>query len=96
MKKRKDFPIYTGLLKYFPDALMEVARTSQVANDQHNPGEPLHWDRTKSVDQMDALMRHATDYARGDELDEDGCYHLSKVAWRALAQLQIDIEKNQH
>lgn len=89
---RKNFPMYSGLLKYFPLALMEVARTSKIANDQHNPGMELHWDRSKSTDQLDALMRHLKDYSEGTKIDEDRCYHLAKVAWRALAQLQLDIE----
>ncbi len=89
---RKQFALYSGLLKYFPKALMEVARTSQVANEQHNPNEPLHWAREKSSDHLDALMRHLKDYAEGEKIDEDGCYHLSKVIWRGCAQLQIDLE----
>jgi len=58
MKNRKEYPLFSGLLKYFPDALMEVAHTSWIGNEQHNPGLPLHWDRTKSTDEADALMRH--------------------------------------
>ena len=45
---RKEYPLYSGLLKYFPDALMEVANCSYKGNEQHNPGTALHWDRSKS------------------------------------------------
>jgi len=85
---RKQTPIYSGVLAYFPAALAEVARCSFVGNEQHNPGTPLHWDRAKSGDELDALMRHLRDHADGIVFDDDGITHLTKVAWRALAALQ--------
>lgn len=87
---RKGIPLYSGLIKYFPDALAAVARLSKIGNDQHNPGEPLHWAREKSGDELDALMRHIID--AGTE-DTDGVLHSTKVAWRALANLQKELEK---
>ena len=87
--KRKDTPITTGVLDYFPAALAEVARVSKAGNDQHNPGEPLHWARGKSSDHADCLLRHMID--RGSR-DKDGHRHTAKVAWRALALLQEEIE----
>lgn len=90
---RKDIKIFTGVLKYFPDALREIAILSKIGNDQHNKGESLHWAREKSTEHMDSLTRHLIDYASGQELDEDGASHLSKIAWRALAQLQTELEK---
>jgi len=86
---RKDTPVATGVVDYFPDALNEVARCSKVGNDQHNAGEPLHWARGKSTDESDALMRHFID--RGT-IDTDGVRHSAKVAWRALALLQKELE----
>jgi hypothetical protein len=88
-KTRKRHPLYSGLLKYFPDACMDVAHCSWVGNEQHNPGEPLHWAREKSTDQEDALMRHLKD---AGTIDSDGIRHSAKVAWRALAMLQLEIE----
>lgn len=87
---RKDYPVASGVLFYFPDAIREVARVSKVGNDQHNPDQPLHWDRSKSKDHEDCLLRHLLD--RGT-LDSDGMRHSAKVAWRALAMLQLEIEK---
>jgi hypothetical protein len=73
-KERKDTPVYSGVLKYFPNALAEVARVSKAGNDQHNPGKALHWDRSKSKDELDALTRHLLDRAAGDEFDRrQGC-----------------------
>lgn len=91
-KKRKDTPVFSGVLKYFPDAIMEVARVSKVGNDQHNPGEPMHWAKEKSSDEPDALVRHLIDHGKGIVFDTDGQRHLSKVAWRALALLQRELE----
>lgn len=93
-KTRKGIPIYTGFIKYFPDAICAVAELSRVGNDQHNPGKPLHWDRSKSGDELDALMRHLIDEASGVQVDTDNVRHLTKVAWRALAQLQKAVEND--
>src|SRR4249920_3358829 len=87
---RKQRPVGTGVLDYFPDALLAVAHCSWVGNEQHNPGSDLHWDRSKSKDEADALIRHFLD--RGT-VDTDGVRHSAKVAWRALALLQKEIER---
>lgn len=88
-KERKERPIGTGVIDYFPDAIAAVAHVSFIGNQQHNPGSPLHWDRTKSTDEADCLMRHFVD--RGT-FDSDGIRHSAKMAWRALALLQKEIE----
>lgn len=89
-KERKDTPIGTGVLDYFPDALAAVAYCSFVGNRQHNPGQPLHWAKDKSNDHADCLIRHYMD--RGTT-DSDGVRHSAKLAWRALALLQTEIDK---
>jgi hypothetical protein len=58
---RKALPLCTGVLDYFPDALIAVAEVSRIGNDQHNPGQPLHWAKEKSTDEADALARHLID-----------------------------------
>lgn len=88
-QERKNLPIGTGVLDYFPDALAEVSKASLAGNKQHVPGEPLHWDRTKSKDESDALIRH---FLERGTMDEDGVRHSAKMAWRALALLQKEIE----
>ena len=89
--KRKEIPVYSGVLKYFPDAIKEVARCSYRGNQQHNPNKKLHWDRSKSGDELDALSRHLLD---AGTFDSDGIRHSAKVAWRALANLQKEIEND--
>lgn len=86
---RKALPIWTGVVEYFPDALLEVAAVSKAGNDQHNPGQPLHWAREKSTDQLNTAARHMMQ--RGTK-DTDGRRHLAKAAWRILAELQLEIE----
>ena len=88
--ERKGLPITTGVLDYFPLALAAVAQVSKAGNDQHNPGQPLHWARGKSTDHHDCIARHLID--RGT-LDTDGQRHSAKLAWRALAALQVELEQ---
>jgi hypothetical protein len=86
---RKNAPVARGVLDYFPDALMAVAELSRIGNEQHNPGQPMHWAKEKSTDHADCIVRHLIE--RGT-LDTDGQRHAAKVAWRALALLQTEIE----
>lgn len=87
--ERKAIPVGTGFIDYFPDAMVAVAKLSKIGNDQHNPGKPLHWDRSKSGDESDALMRH---FLERGTIDTDGVRHSAKVAWRAMALLQKELE----
>lgn len=86
---RKRYPVTTGFLDYFPMAVMEVANLSRIGNEQHNKGLPVHWSRGKSNDHADCLVRHLL--CRGT-FDTDGIRHSAKVAWRALALLQLELE----
>ena len=85
---RKAVPLVRGLLDYFPAACAEVANVSRVGNEQHNPGQDIHWAWGKSNDHADCIVRHLMD--RGT-LDSDGLRHSAKVAWRALALLQEEL-----
>ena len=46
-KQRKETPIFSGVLRYFPDAMADVAKCSFAGQQQHNPDKPLAWDRDK-------------------------------------------------
>lgn len=101
---RKRAPMFAGLVSYFPDALAEEAKVSFEGGQKHTPGEPPRWAREKSTDHLDCFIRHAADYAKHlaearvaqgtqtpvptREMIED----MAKVAWRAHAQCQIDVE----
>lgn len=87
---RKGRPLFFGCMRYFPDALLAVAQLSRVANEQHNPGEPMHWSREKSSGHLDSAARHMLEAGTIDP--SDGQLHSAHLAWRALANLQLEIE----
>lgn len=93
-KARKAMPILTYLTEYFPDATLAEVAVSVAGNEQHNPGEPLHWAREKSKDQLNTAFRHMWDHKRGTVKDIDGQYHLAKAIWRLKAELQLQIERD--
>ena len=88
--ERKQMPMASGLLDYFPDALAAVAQVSYAGNQKHNPGQPLHWARGKSMDHADCIARHLVD--RGITDPDTGLSHTAELAWRALALLQEELE----
>jgi hypothetical protein len=87
--ERNEFPMFDGLLAYFPSALAQVARVSKIGNEQHQPGEPMHHARGKSTDHKNKIIRHTMEAGM---LDSDGTMHSAKVAWRALALCQEECE----
>lgn len=91
--ERKNVPLWSGLFQYFPDALVAVARLSWKGNEKHNPGQPLHWSRDKSNDHADCLLRHQMDCGTGEVDPDSGLLHEVEVAWRALAQCQLALER---
>ena len=87
--ERKQVPLSSGVLDYFTSALIEVAKVSYQGNNQHNPGQPLHWSRGKSSDHADTMLRH---FVERGTADTDGTRHSAKMVWRALAILQLEME----
>ena len=103
---RKALPMYDFLTGYFPDAIVEIVKVAVAGNVQHNPGEPLHWAREKSTDQMNTAMRHIFDHGMGNVYDQEppeilaaiggeSTMHLAKAAWRLMAQIQLICEARQ-
>jgi hypothetical protein len=88
--ERKKYPVASGVLDYFPDAIAAISNLSWVGNNQHNPGQPLHWARGKSTDEADTMLRH---FLQRGTVDSDGVRHSVKMAWRALALLQKELEQ---
>lgn len=97
-KTRKEFPLLSGCIKYFPAALAGVANLSKIGNDKHNPGEALHHARGKSTDHGDCIVRHLMDVedlvsgaSKSGELNkykEQILLEASSLVWRALAYSQ--------
>jgi hypothetical protein len=88
---RKGMPVFSGFLNYFADAVREVAKCSMSGQKQHAPDKPLQWHREKSGDELDALSRHLLE---AGTIDDDGILHSAKIAWRAMANLQKELERN--
>ena len=93
---RKQRPIVTGFLDYFPAAAAGVAFVSWAGNQKHNPGQPLHWARGKSADQEDCIGRHILERGGVEYLETaDAIYeipHELALAWRAMANAQLAAE----
>ena len=83
--ERLDYPVFSGLLAYFPNACAAVARHSKVSNDQHNPGQPMHWAKEKSIGRGDKIVSHLMQGMAGDGNADE---HLTAMAWRALELLE--------
>jgi hypothetical protein len=92
-KGRKRLAMWTYLTEYFPKALMAELGVAVAGNEQHNPGEKLHWAREKSTDQLNTAFRHMWDHSAGITKDTDGQYHLAKAIWRLKAELELTIER---
>lgn len=89
---RKEYPIHSGVLRYFPAALAEVSRVSKFGNDKHCPEGQLTHMRGLSMDHFDCILRHLIDHEDDPVESESGLYQLAFVAWRALAALQEFME----
>jgi Domain of unknown function (DUF5664) len=97
-KARKEIPVFSYLVRYFPKALLAVVGVCVAGNKQHNPemaATDINWTRGKSSDQMNTAQRHMLDYGTGTKKDVDGQWHLAKAIWRLSAQLQLDIEQEE-
>ena len=91
--ERKQCPVVNGCLLYFPDAVLAISNHSLVANNKHNPGQKLHWDKSKSTDELDSAVRHIIDLGKGEDYDENGLHVEVAIAWRGLANLQRKIDR---
>jgi hypothetical protein len=87
---RKRVPMCSGLVDYFPDALACVAEVSFDGNEKHNPGQPLHHARGKSMDHADCIVRHLSNRGGFDGKTRES----AALAWRALALLQEELEQD--
>jgi hypothetical protein len=84
-EQRKQVNLLRALL-YFHDALAEIGQLILAGEKQHKT---QGWDRSKSGDELEALLRHVID---AGYVDTDDQLHSTKIAWRALANLQKELE----
>lgn len=82
--------VWQGIIRYFPLAIREVSHLSELGSYKYTWGGWAHVEdgRTRY---SDALGRHLVDEcldANGID-PSDGIYHDVKIAWNALARLEI-------
>lgn len=94
--ERKRWPMFSGLLRYYPSALARVAHHSFMGNEKHNPGLPLQHARGKSGDHEDCIVRHLVDASEHPKGSAARLDELSALCWRALALLQENCEAAGH
>lgn len=91
--ERKTYPVATGVMGYFRDAIFKLAHHSYLGNEQHNKGQPLHWARDKSTDQLDTAQRHLMEALDPEDLSDYAEEALTARLWRSAAALQLFLEK---
>ena len=89
--ERNKMCLFDGFMAYFPNAMAEVSKLSFAATQQHHPDQPMHWDRSKSTDHLNKIGRHMIDAGK---LDDKGQRHSAALAWRAMANLQEELERD--
>jgi hypothetical protein len=77
-----------SLFTEFAAPLAEVAQVSWHGNDKHNPGQPLHHTRGKSMDHPDCIARHHVEAGGFD----GPMRHSACKLWRGLAAWQLQLE----
>lgn len=82
-------------LMYFPKAFLAKAKHSWESNEKHNPGEPMHWAKDKSLGDGNQVMRHLMEAMEALEIgDRDVAeYHLTATSWRADELLERFLDK---
>lgn len=100
-EERKLYPLFTGVMRFFPAAVAAVARHIKRGADKHCNGRVV-WRRGTSDDHEDCILRHLMDladkrremqgevgYARMQQLYAEACEEAAAIAWRALALCQV-------
>lgn len=72
----------------FAASLAAVAQVSWYGNEKHNPGQPLHHARGKSMDHPDCIARHHVERGGFD----GAMRHSACKLWRSLAAWQEALE----
>lgn len=106
-KVRKMLVVFDYICHYCPKAMREITKVAVANNVRYNPGRApndINWARDKSKDQLGSLFRHMLERRVDGKIFEpidpeiakvvgfDEVYVMAEAAWRALAQLELDIE----
>jgi hypothetical protein len=79
--ERKERPIYTEVLKRFPNSMFELGYVLPSVSEREH----------LSPNNLDEVMHHLIEHQRGVSRDADGVYHLARAARRIIAQLEQTI-----
>lgn len=109
-KLRKNVPIFKMIVGYFPKSMREITKVCVANNVRYSPDRApadINWARGKSPDQLGSAFRHMLDYEVDGLIFEavdalvtektgiDKVYTLAEGAWRLLAALELEIEKQE-
>lgn len=109
-KERKNLPVFDMLVRYFPKAMREITRVCVANNVRYSPDRApndINWARGKSPNQLGSLFRHMLERAVDGKVFEDvppevtaatgieKVYVLAEAAWRACAELELEIEREE-
>ena len=88
-------PVVEGCLHLFPSALAAVAGVSQAAQKKYPSYD--NWQRVENgfARYTNALGRHLLLESTQETDPEDGQLEAAKVAWNALARLELKLRKPQ-
>ena len=93
-------PNKTKFLRYFfrkfPRAIQAVAEVSKLGDAKHNNATVRSYSGMENGHQeySEAMIRHVFDEIMTGPIDpEDGKLHAARIAWAALARLEIQLEK---
>jgi hypothetical protein len=88
-------PVIAGCMRLFPRALAEVAKISQAAQKKYPSYD--NWQRVENGFERytEALGRHMLAEGVQETDPEDGGLEAAKVAWNALARLELKLRGEQ-
>ena len=73
----------TAIFRLFPNACVALAKHIKAGADKYCGGE-LRWDRTKSPEELESLLRHVF-----EQVQNPTCVATAQaIAWRAMANLE--------
>lgn len=91
----KKAPVLQGALQYFPRAIMEISRVSEIGANKYSW---KGWEKVPDGPNRfgNALARHILYEAIEGEFDRDtGCLHAAQEAWNALARLELILREKE-
>jgi hypothetical protein len=95
-QERKNLPMWRACLMFFPKTFVAITKLSMKGQKQHKYNEgDIHWDRSKSKDDWDSLIRHMFNLQEAiKNKDVAGIReHAPAISWRgnAISEKALDL-----